>query len=382
MLNRKAKTLQRHSHLRWYRMLVVIIPVAVIGVIIVMTTRAAGTPTAFEAESGTLTAGATLTTVTGQSGTGAVKFAVAATPTPTPVGSCTSGASHVPDGSDGMGGCWPGASNTGVPAGVTLTSYTSPCTITAANTVIDAKDIQCDELLIRANNVSISRSRIKSGVHGMEASGYAFTITDSEIDGAMANFGGVACVSCGVDGNNFTILRTEIVHTNRSAFCESTCNIKDSWFHGVNLDTSLCPQASSGTCPHASAVRAQQNMTLTHNTLSCDFTGPFNDDLGCSADMSGYPDFAPIKNNTIDSNLFVANNIGVGYCAYGGATSSKPYSNDPTNATNIVFKNNVFQRGANGKCGSYGPVTDFDITRSGNVWTNNKYDNGATVPSD
>jgi len=130
---------------------------------------------------------------------------------------------------------------------------------------------------------------------------------------------------------------------------------------------------------HASAIRVEQNTTLVHNTLKCDWTDISDSEIGCSADMTGYPDFAPIKNNTIDGNLFVANPVGLGYCAYGGDTHGKPSSNDPTNATNIVFKNNVFQKGSNGKCGTWGAITDFNPSRTGNVWTNNKWDDGTVV---
>lgn len=54
---------------------------AVVGLVAVAVISAAGTPIAFEAESGTLANGATTTAVAGASGTGGVKFA-AATPTP------------------------------------------------------------------------------------------------------------------------------------------------------------------------------------------------------------------------------------------------------------------------------------------------------------
>ena len=296
-----------------------------------------------------------------------------------PSGTC-SAAANTPGGSDGVGGCFPGPGNVGIPAGTVLTTYTGPCTITTANAVIDAKDIQCDGLDIRANNVTISRSRIRDSVHGIEGAGASFTITDSFLDGAQINNGGYACVDCGVDGWNTTVIRTEIVHTNRGVYCMNGCTVRDSWIHDTNLDTRPCPQAPYNTCPHASAIRVEQNSTLIHNTLDCSFTGPFNDDLGCSANISGYPDFAPIHNNTLDTNLFVANNIGTGFCAYGGGTANKPFSTDPTNATYVVFQNNVFQRGPNGKCGTYGPVTDFISGRTGNVWQNNRWDNGSTVP--
>jgi hypothetical protein len=279
-------------------------------------------------------------------------------------GACGSSATHVPDGPDGMGGCWPGPSNTGVPGGVSLSNYSGPCTITTAGTVIDAKTVNC-QLLIRANNVVIKRSHLKGGVSGLEADGASFTIQDSFLDNGI-------CQNCSVDGWNFTIERTEITGSNRGAYCMHVCTVRDSWIHGTGLD----PNSEW----HASAVRAEQYATLIHNVLACDYTGPFNnDEIGCSADMSGYPDFAPITHNTIDGNLFRSNNVGIGFCAYGGGTSGKPYSGSSNNATYIVFKNNVFERGANGKCGAYGAITDFKSGRTGNEWTNNKWSDGATV---
>ena len=75
---------------------------------------------------------------------------------------------------------------------------------------------------------------------------------------------------------------------------------------------------------HASSVREEQGLTLRHNSLHCSYTGPFvNGEIGCSADLTGYPDFAPIKNNTVDANLFMAS-PGSGFCSYGGATAGSP----------------------------------------------------------
>jgi uncharacterized membrane protein YgcG len=282
-------------------------------------------------------------------------------------GACGTTTAHIPDGPDGMGGCWPGASNTGVPNGVALTNYTGPCTITTPNTVIDAKNITC-QILVRADNLTIKRSYLTGGVSGLEADGASFRIEDSWLDNGV-------CVNCSVDGWNFTILRTEITGSNRGAYCMRNCLVQDSWIHATGLD----PNSEW----HASAVRAEQYATLRHNVLHCDWTGPYNnDELGCSADMSGYPDFVPIHHNTIDRNLFGANPEGLGYCAYGGGTGGKTYSNDPLNATYVVFTDNVFQRGANNKCGTWGAITDFIAGRTGNQWTNNKWSDGAIVNLD
>ena len=285
----------------------------------------------------------------------------------TPTGGCSAPA-NTPGGSDGLGGCFPGPDNTGVPAGTNLTPYAGPCTITVANTVIDSKVVNCD-IDIRTTGVVIRNSEIHGSVGQPDGVSAAFRIEDSLIDGGDP----YACINCGVDGRNFTILRTEIRDTNRGAYCQHTCLIQNSWVHGTTLE----PVASN--LAHASGVRVERYATLIHNTLACDFTGPFaNTEMGCSADLTGYPDFAPIHHNTIDGNLFKASTE-LGFCAYGGGTAGKPYSNDPLNATYVVFRNNVFQRGSQGKCGAYGAVTAFVTNKTGNVWQNNRWSDGASV---
>ena len=369
--------------------------VAAAGSAIVLT-RASGFFAATESESATLTTNASLVTDATASGGQAVQFNAPAPPPPPPPpggGSCAVGTQHVPDGPDGMGGCWPGPSNTGPNAAESsMSAYTGSCTINSPNVTIDSKVVNCSPVFVgsSASGLVIKNSYVKGGV--IQSSGSAsFTIQDSLVDNAVhynactspstCAAGNYACgdpnnatTECGVGYRNFTILRTEIINTNRAAYCESTCTIQDNYFHGTNLwpdHTNLA---------HASSVRNEQYLTLRHNALGCDYAEPFsNDEIGCSADMSGYPDFAPVMHATIDKNLFLANNIGAGFCVYGGGTSGKPYSNDPSNATYIAFTDNIFQRGANGKCGTYGPVTDFITGRTGNVWTNNKYDNGSTV---
>lgn len=311
------------------------------------------------------------------------------TTTQPPPGPCALTTANVPDGPDGMGGCFPGPSNTGPNAPASsMQTYTGPCTITAANTVIDSKVVNC-RVLIPANGTVIRNSYVNGGV-GRSGTSASYTIQDSLIDSgvqypacsnASCPAGKYACgdpnnqtTDCGVTGSNFTILRTEITNSNRAAFCEANCLVQDSYFHGTNL----WPDKTN--LAHASSMREQQGATIRHNTLHCSYAGPFvNGEIGCSANLTGYPDFAPIKNNTVDGNLFVAN-TGNAFCAYGGGTGGKPYSGAVDNATNQKFTNNVFQRGSNGKCGAYGPITDFISSRTGNVWQNNRWDNGTTVP--
>jgi hypothetical protein len=259
-------------------------------------------------------------------------------------------------------GAFPNASNTGVPDGVELSKYTGSCSITTNGTVIDSKIVNCD-LSIKATDVVIKRSRINGEINGGEGTRSSFRVEDSEvINGARA-----ACQCIGSD--NFTVLRTEIKGGNRGIYCRLNCTVEDSWIHGTAL---LATQ-------HASAIRVEQHSTITHNTMQCDWTALTDSEIGCSADMTGYPDFAPITHNTISNNLFMANPSGTGYCAYGGATGKKEFSGDPTNATYIKFINNVWQKGSDGKCGTYGPITGFDKNRTGNEWTGNKFDDGTVI---
>jgi hypothetical protein len=276
------------------------------------------------------------------------------------------GEKHQPGGPDAWGGCWPGPHNTGVPAGTSLTPYDGPCVITADDTVIDAKTIACD-LRIQAANVSITRSMINGSVATDEDStGYSFTISDSEVDVGDRAGTGIGAVS-------FSALRVHVRGGNRSIHCWHDCTVTDSYAHGQFTDP-------SGTF-HESAMRMGQSATFRHNTVICD-APDVPPDGGCSADLTGYGDFGPVQNNTIDRNLFGATTGG--YCTYGGSSQGKPYS-DQTN--HIVFTGNVWQRGTrqgdHGEyvCGYYGSNTGFDPTLPGNVWADNTFDDGTPVAS-
>lgn len=315
---------------------------------------------------------------------------------------CAQSTPNIPDGPDLLGGCFPGPNNTGPNAAEgTMSTYAGSCHITTSNVTIDSKVVNCDPLQVGsgATGLLITNSYLHGGVIQDDSTSASFTIRDSIIDNnrswpactapSSCSAGLYACgdinnatEDCGVGYRNFTLLRVEIMHANRSAYCESTCTIQDSYMHGTNL----WPDHTNMV--HASGVRNEQFLTLTHNSLACDFTAPgnldpgtINGEIGCSAPMTGYADFAPVKNDTIQDNLFIANVVGAAYCAYGGNSPGKPFSNDSTNATNIQFLNNVFQRGSNNKCAAFGHILDFAPARSGNVWSGNKWDDGTTAPS-
>lgn len=291
------------------------------------------------------------------------------TPTPTPSGKGKMGAKPTPSASKtpesaakkpptSRGG-YPDAGNTGVPSGVSLKSYTGPCTITKAGTVIDSRSVKCS-LVIKARNVVVKKSRV-DGTISSDSGSVSVRIEDSEVDGGSS-------FSPTVGYQNVTILRSEIQGGQHGVTCTDNCLIQDSWIHGQHLPP--------GEDWHLNAFLSNggNNIKLIHNTLSCDNPGNSNGG-GCTADAAIFGDFSGNSYYTFDRNLFVANE-GTPYCAYGGNDPGKAYGND---VHHIVFTNNVFQRGRNKKCGAYGPVTSFAKNKPGNVWKNNVWDDGTPV---
>jgi hypothetical protein len=254
-------------------------------------------------------------------------------------------------------GQFPNAASTGVPAGTALTAYTGPMTITTANTVIDAKTITGD-LQIRATGVKISRSKVIG--HVDSDNGGSVTITDTEVDGGKDD---VAAIT----QDNVTMLRVNVHGARQSITCGTNCNIQNSWLHGqYNLP-------GGGWHVNGYISNGGSHVLLKHNTVACDALYDAKSDGGCTGPAAIFGDFDPLNDITFDDNLFVA---GPGaYCLYAGNDPGKPYGANPTA---IVVKNNVFQRGSNGKCATYGPFTSYKAG-SGNSFTGNTWDNGAVL---
>jgi hypothetical protein len=288
-------------------------------------------------------------------------------PTSTPTAGCSGTGKAAADSPDGTGTCWPGPSNTGVPAGTTLSTYTGPCTVTADNTVIDAKTINCNPLEIQAKSVTVKRSKINGQVYINSDDArtsynlnWSLIMQDSEV-----NVGQVE--EPAVFEGAMTLLRDNIHGGITSVQCgdkAAQCIIQDSWLHGQ-----LMPQ---GVDWHLGGFHSigGTNYTITHNTVICD-TPVNNVGGGCSGDVVFIPYDKAISHALVQHNLMGAN-TSLSYCVYGGDKESYK-------ATYMVFKDNIFQRGTNRLCGDYGPVAGADASNVGNQWTNNTWEDGGTI---
>lgn len=299
---------------------------------------------------------------------------VTVTPTPTPTQTPTSTPTATPTPTETptptptptpQPGTWPGATNTGVPAGVTLSPYTGPCVVTSSIT-IDAKNVsaKCGELIVRGNGirVTITNSRLPRVENTTAGQFGVVTITDSTV-AAPGWIEGV------IWGANFTITRANVTGGQHSVHCDqNNCTVVASWLHDQYED----PNRSFHN--NAFLTNGGSGYTLRGNTLHC--TALLNrNDGGCTADVSLFGDFSPVSNVLVQGNLLKANASSISFCAYGGYEPSKRH---PV-STGIRYIDNVFERGTNNKCGVYGPVTSFQSGATGNEWRGNTWSDGTPV---
>jgi hypothetical protein len=149
---------------------------------------------------------------------------------------------------------YPDATNTGVPANVTLVASPGNLTVNTPGTIIDGLNIT-GNLTINANNVTVKNSRItsSSGTIVIKIAGgvTGTVIQDCELD-ALGSGGG------GLEGSG-TFLRNNIHGAAVAMMVTADSLIQDNYIHGV-----------SGPGSSFDAIRADygySNLVIRHNTI-------------------------------------------------------------------------------------------------------------------
>jgi hypothetical protein len=216
------------------------------------------------------------------------------------------------------------------------------------------------DLTVQADNVRITRSLITGIVNagsGGEQTG--LVISDTTIDCRCPADEDSAPAA--VMESNYTLLRVNIFNSGHGVAVKSNVRIQNSYIHGLGANTDA----------HKDGIFSGDgsNVVIRDNTIEC------NDGsrAGCTAAIGLLADFGPISHWTIDHNLLNTNGS---YCFYGSGGPQKKYTTN-----HIVFINNHFGRSISSRCGTYGPVTYFDVNAPGNVWSGNVWaDTNKTVP--
>jgi len=258
---------------------------------------------------------------------------------------------------------FPGSNNTGVPVGKRIPTRDREIVAYQPVTMTGMIEVRAPDVIIRTSKINgvvyLDRSALGSDT-------WSVTIEDSEVAAGDVIVGAVR-------EGNITIIRSNIHGGQHSVHCGGNCTVTDSWLHGQYVFTSPTDSHNNGFLSNGGS-----NMTLTHNTLSCD--APNIGSAGCSGDLSLFGDFSPITDVTIDNNLFTAS-LDTPFCLFAGYQDNKPFGLD---VDNIDITNNVFQRGTNNLCGAFGPVTNYLLDGVGtpppnSTWQNNTWDDGAPL---
>lgn len=253
---------------------------------------------------------------------------------------------------------WPDESCTGWEhTGVTLTTYSSPCTISTEGTVIDSKDITCDTLVIRANDVTIKRSRLEnfSGTGICNNCDASMVVTGLVVEDVEINCNSVPG-SAGIAAENYTARRVNVYECENNLWCNFSCTIEDTYTHDTMYHgTDGCPLEPSPTC-HTDAIQmpgGASDVTITHNTILGRYVG--GGDFGSAALTSGD-----------GTNLLYEDNI------LAGAGYSFRFDEDEVGTnTNVQLINNRLSQVFVSTYGGFGPCNgNFNgsgVTSSGNI---------------
>ena len=272
---------------------------------------------------------------------------------------------------------YPGATNTGVPAGTTLKSVpgqvssgpgwsynakTNAVVVNVNGTVLSGLYIP-GNLTIAANNVTVKDVQVVTG----GAFGIALTHTS-----------GVTIENSTISGLNATTGRVDVAISD--VYGDSTgMTVKDNDISlarvGVQLETGLV----QGNYIHAPGYIAGDHtdgivnmtagtapLTIEDNTIfiSLSQTSAISLDV---VNANG----VPIGNKTIENNFLA----GGGYAIYAGADLGNT-------TTNILIEGNRFGQLYYPKSGQFGPSAYYNHAGTGNVWSGNTWDTtGQAVPT-
>lgn len=303
-------------------------------------------------------------------------------------GNCPSNTANTPGGKDPWGGCFPGPGNTGIPAEVKAVDV-SDGTIYPPNRALPRDNhgwiIDGGQVRLNAPDAVVDGVKDLHGVNVPPDTGG--TIANSDIgDVNDSSNQPLTVVDDTIDGGNDTayspmiatgtgsivVERIDASNGGHGVLCYSNCTVKDSWLHD---------NSTSSPTAHQNGIflGGGSNNTIAHNSVGCVSAS------GCTADIGALDSTnnGPQVNELFTQNLLIQSppSLGAGqtgYCVYPGPDQNP----EAFRASGVVWRDNVFQKGPNGKCARNGPVYGWwPSTCSPNpcTWTNNTWDDGTEL---
>lgn len=328
--------------------------VVIVGVLVVLLVRAAGVFLAFEPENGVLSGPATVGT---DSAASAGKYLQFNAPGSQPFPPVSHGSELT-------------ASNTGVPAGHTLTTVSSVLTVddnwittqNGGSRIISDKLFPSNSgLIINTNNVTVQFCKFvgKGGASSSQALAFGGghtgnVIQYSEFDGQNLSVGDTPTIG----GNGYTLLRDNMHNWMRNVFItDGPITIIETYMHDLNND-------GSGGHQENIYVAGGTQLSFIRSKFIANGTGAISAALAIYNES--YASFTPLDHIIIKDNYLAANGS---YSLYAGDLSNKTGAF----AKNEAVTGNIFGRELHRYSGIYGPYASFDPSQPGNVWSNNTW---------
>jgi hypothetical protein len=246
----------------------------------------------------------------------------------------------------------PSASNTGVPAGTTLTRYTGPLTITADNTVIDKKAVYGD-LKINARNVVIRNSYLHCGTNIPSGNSGCIDANGSNVYNLQIQRNTIipdkpSYYRDGIVGHEFTATGNHISRSNDGigifnrpgGSLNANVTVTGNYIHDLT-HWMYDPAHSDGT--HNDAIQIQGGTNIT------------------------------IRGNNVVGSVVSGNGLGT-YGKHGGAALI--INQNVSQLKNVVIESNWFDDGQNSVCITNGKFSTVSLTFQKNLFGRNQYDFG------
>jgi hypothetical protein len=262
---------------------------------------------------------------------------------------------------------FPDATNTGVPAGITLktvpsqvssgpgwhyNSYTHEVDVTGYDATLRGLNIPYD-LNITASKVTIVDDRIvHSGYYGISIRHTAnVTIEHSTVSGADFGTGRLGSAICDLYGDSTAlVIAYNNISAARTAVQVSAGLVSTNYIHNFGY---VAGDHLNGVLD----VGTTQPLMIYHNTILN--SRAQTDAININAAVSG----KTVSHKTIEYNLLA----GGSFTVYGGAGRGNSTSG-------IVIEDNRFSQVYYPKGGSYGPIAYFAKGGAGNAWSGNIWD--------
>lgn len=269
------------------------------------------------------------------------------------------------------------ASNTGVPAGHSLTNVTSSITVTESwitasnggNRYLENKNfLSGARLEIKTGNFTVRYCKFNGRSGGSVEYGLSNVVFEyCEFDGQHMNTGGDAALGIG----GFTARRLHIHRWPRAFwFGWGNVHIEECYIHDVtadggdaHLENIYIAGGANQTFIRNKLITNEVHINGDARMMTSASLAIYNEDYAVG---DPFPAFPALDNIVVQDNYFESDGY---YAMYCGALAGK----SGAYAKNMSVTGNIFGRQLHRMCGVGGPAICFDPSQPGNKWTNNTW---------